>query len=230
MVANRVPRKGFLVTEIRQLEYGRRACGAPVTVGLGALGTAAALVTALHVLAGGQLDPLRNTISEYVFVPGGWLLGLSALGIAVAGFATLLGFSRAGLDRPLPVRLAFGALLLGALLAGMFPTDHGALKTVPAYIHQYSSGLLLFGIPALALCAAVAVVRRERMSRYAAMLRSTTGVVAGLLGCFLSAHLSAAPELLRQGLGLFERVLYLAELVLLGQLVYLPRRLLRGAR
>lgn len=195
----------------------------PRLIGFAALGISTGLVALLHVLGASRVDPMRDTVSEYVFVPGGWLLGCGALGLAVAAASALAGFARIGLARSGLMRLAFGVLLTGAVLVGMFPTDSGTVKTIPAYIHQYSAGLLFFGVPAVALLAAAALTRAGARG-YARSLRGTVVLVGVGLALFLFAHFGEVPEFIRATAGLAERLLFLGEVALLAQLVALPRR------
>jgi hypothetical protein len=193
-------------------------------LGFAGLGLSIALIVCLHVLASGQVDPFDETISDYVFSSEGWMLGVSALSLAVGGLGALIGLAGIGMVRSRAMRIAFSLLLLGLVLVAVFPTDRVGVVSLSAFVHRYSAGLVFFCLPIAGLLAATALTEQHRLSRYATTLRRTVWAAWVSLAVFLSSHLSLMPEFTRETLGISERVLFALELAVLAQLIYLPVR------
>jgi hypothetical protein len=194
---------------------------APVGVFLGVVGLvfAALFMGALNLVALGRMNPLNTTMSDYVFVPHvGWLFPASLFAMSVAGAGVAIGLWARGLLRGVLVRTALGLAMLGLLLAAAFRTDPGDLSvTLSAQIHRYAAGVVFFAVP----IAALLVARRleQRKSLYVSIV-----VTTALLTLFLTCHLGPMPAVLGEMSGLLQRLLFVAELVLLAQLVRVVSR------
>lgn len=194
---------------------------APIGVFLGVVGLvfAALLMGGLNLVAAGRMNPLDTTMSDYVFVPGaGWMFPASLLAMCVAGAGVGVGLWGRGLLVGVLPKLSLSLALLGLLLAAVFETDPGdASVTVSAQIHRYAAGVVFFCVP----ITTVLVGRRvaERRSLYVG-----TSVAVVLLVLFLTCHLGPMEPALGDLSGLLQRLLFCAELVLLGQLVRVVQR------
>jgi hypothetical protein len=189
---------------------------APVGVFLGVVGLvfAALLMGGLTVVAFGQMNPLDTTMSDYVFVPGaGWMFPASLLAMCLAGVGVAIGLSSRGLLSGVLPKLSLGLAMLSLVLAAAFRTDLGDLSvSMSAQIHRYSAGVVFFCVPVTA----VLVARRleNRRSLYAGAT-----IASVLLALFLTCHLGPMPDVLGEVSGLLQRLLFVAELGVLAQLV-----------
>ena len=197
---------------------------APVGVFLGVVGLvfAALFMGGLNVVAAGRMNPLDTTMSDYVFVEHvGWMFPASLLAMCFAGAGVAFGLSTHGLLRGVLPKLALGLALLGLVLAAVFPTDFGdASVSMSAQVHRYAAGVVFFCVPITAFLMA----RRTRQtSLYVGVV-----VTSVLLVLFLTCHLGPMPAAVGELSGLIQRVLFVAELVVLAQLVRLVHRRSNG--
>jgi len=194
---------------------------APVGVFLGVVGLvfAALLMVGLNIVASDRMSPLNTTMSDYVFVSGaGWMFPASLLAMCVAGAGVGVGLAARGLLRGVPPKLSLALAMLGLLLAAVFPTDLGDVSvTLSAQIHRYAAGVVFFCVPITA-----ALVARRLAQGRALYLGATVATV--LLALFLTCHLGPMADVLGELSGLLQRLLFVAELVVLGQLVRVVSR------
>lgn len=194
---------------------------APVGVFLGVVGLvfAALLMGGLNVVAYDRMNPMNTTMSDYVFVPGaGWMFPAALLAMCVAGAGAGVGLAARGLLRGLLPRLSLGLALLGLLLAAVFPTDLGDVSlTLSAQIHRYAAGVVFFCVPI------TAVLIARRLERPRSLYVGAT-VASVLLTLFLTCHLGPMPDALGKMSGLLQRLLFVSELVVLGQLMHVVSR------
>jgi uncharacterized protein DUF998 len=194
-------------------------------LGIGGLVVSAVLTVYLNVVASGQMSVLTTTMSDYVFVSGvGWMFGASLLAMCVAGIGTAVGLARVRLFGNPLLRLAIGLAVVGLVLAAVFRTDLGESLSTSAQIHRYAAGVVFFCVPIAALLVArqlrdIAFLARHRKSLYVSVIVTTV-----VLTAFLTSHLGAMPPAIQDLNGLFQRLLFAAELVLLAQLTLLPQR------
>ncbi|TDV47049.1 DUF998 domain-containing protein [Actinophytocola oryzae] len=194
---------------------------APIGVFLGAVGLvfAALLMGGLNIVAAGRMNPLDTTMSDYVFVPGaGWMFPASLLAMCVAGAGVGVGLWARGLLTGVLPKLSLSLAILGLLLAAAFRTDPGdASVSMSAQIHRYAAGVVFFCVPITAFLVARRVAARR--SLYVGVVVSSV-----LLVVFLTCHLGPMPDVLGDLSGLLQRMLFAAELVVLGQLVRVINR------
>jgi hypothetical protein len=115
-------------------------------------------------------------------------------------------------------KLSLGLAMLGLLLAAAFETDLGDESvTLTAQIHRYAAGVVFFCVPITA--ALVARRAEQRRSLYVGAVVATV-----LLALFLTCHLGPMPDALGELSGLLQRLLFVAELAVLGQLVWVVSR------
>jgi hypothetical membrane protein len=198
---------------------------APVGVFLGVVGLvfAALFMGGLNLVAAGRMNPLDTTMSDYVFVEHvGWMFPAALLAMCVAGTGVAFGLSAHGLLRGVLPKLTLGLAMLGLVLAAAFPTDLGdASVTVSAQIHRYAAGVVFVCMPIAALLVARRVERRK--SLYAGVI-----VTSVLLMLFLTCHLGPMPAAVGELSGLIQRALFVAELVVLAQLIRVVHRTANG--
>lgn len=103
----------------------------------------------LHVNGVGVIDPLETTLSDYVVLPGGYvLLGTGPLALAVASAVLAGGVDRAGLPRPGPATALLRTGGVALVLVALFPTHEpgttaGLVSTVP----RLASGWVVLALP-----------------------------------------------------------------------------------
>lgn len=188
----------------------------------GGLVTGGVLITLLtmaylHLAGAGLVDPVDHTISDYVVVPGGYvLLGVAAAALAGASVALASALSNAGLPRPGPPAALLNSAAAALVLVAVFPTNiPGTEAGVVANVHRVAGGWVFAALP----LAAWLVARRARAGAdWAASARVLTlwsGVTGLLSVAFLLSHV---PIVIGTSSGFplvggFERVLYAAVMV-----------------
>jgi hypothetical protein len=108
---------------------------------------AVVLFAVLQVAALGRLDPVRTTISDLIFAPGGrWLFPVAGL-LMAAGSAAVAVLLTAGRRRGAAALVTLWCA--GLLLVTAFPTDPpGAPGTsVPALLHRYAGLVMYLALP-----------------------------------------------------------------------------------
>lgn len=212
LTARSLPVRGVVLTAPRPAPVG-------VFLGVAGLVFAALLMGGLNVVAFDRMNPMSTTMSDYVFVPGaGWLFPASLLAMCVAGLGVWVGLAARGLLSGVLPKLSLGFAMLGLLLAAVFETDLGDTSvTLSAHIHRYAAGVVFFCVP----ITAALVARRVESGR---SLRVGAVVTSVLLALFLTCHLGPMPDALGEMSGLLQRMLFVAELGVLGQLVRVVSR------
>ncbi|MFC4853160.1 DUF998 domain-containing protein [Actinophytocola glycyrrhizae] len=207
LTSRSLPARGVVLTAPRPAPVG-------VFLGVAGLVFAALLMGGLNIVAADRMSPLNTTMSDYVFVPGaGWMFPAALLAMCVAGVGVAVGLAARGLLHGVLPKLALSLAMLGLLLAAVFPTDLGAVSvTLSAQIHRYAAGVVFFCVPITAVLIARRLERRRALYVGAA-------VATVLLTLFLTCHLGPMPDALGELSGLLQRLLFVAELVVLGQLV-----------
>ncbi|AHH94673.1 hypothetical protein BC739_007574 [Kutzneria viridogrisea] len=177
----------------------------------------------LHLESSGQLNPLKHTISDYVFAhQGARLFDTSALALAIGSASLLTGLAGAGLVRGAPLTVLLLVWCGGLIVAVLFPTDPvDGVQSISGAVHRWA-GTLFF--PCLSLAGFLLAKRCqvtpgwERFSRTVLRLSVASTVV---LATFALIQLSInRPDLmpfdgLRNYLGLAERILFAVDMALL---------------
>jgi len=193
--------------------------------GIGGIIASAMLMAYLNIVASGQMSVLNTTMSDYVFVSGiGWMFGASLLAMCVAGIGTAIGLARVRLFGNPLLRLAIGLAVVCLVLAAVFRTDLGESVSTSAQIHRYAAGVVFFCVPIAALLVTRQLTHIAFLARYRKSLYVNVLVTTVVLTAFLTSHLGAMPEAIQELNGLFQRLLFAAELALLTQLALLPQR------
>jgi hypothetical protein len=191
---------------------GETAVGACVAIALLALAL-------LHVTGSGTLDPLDRTISDYVFLPGGYaLLGLAGVALAVASFVLARGLHRGALPDPGPPGALLVSVAVALVLVAVFPThDPATTAGLVSTVHRAAGGWVLVMVP----LAGWMVARRARTApewqAAAPAVARCAGTAAALSALFL---LSLLPIVIGGSpgfplLGGVQRVLYAVVMLVL---------------
>lgn len=170
----------------------RAAAARPAGAVLAALALAVAPLAGLHLAGAGVIDPVHDTISGFVEVPGGY--GLLAAGLGGLAVAAL---PLAGALAALPGTRAVRALLVswaGAVaLAAVFPTNlPGTPVDTAALVHRYAGAWLFAALPVAGLLLA------RRCAGRSARVLAAVALVAGAASAALILNylplLAGAPE------------------------------------
>lgn len=147
----------------------------------------------LHVVSIGELNPIRHTISDYVFVDGGAsMLAATALTLAAASTVLLLSLRDVGRS----ASWLMGLWSAGLTVATIFPTDPDGVPTsFSGLVHRYAGAVMFVSLP----LAALLISRRNPKLRRLAILSG------GASAAFLLSHVSIYGFAAR---GLAERVLF----------------------
>ncbi|WP_433781101.1 DUF998 domain-containing protein [Actinomycetospora sp. CA-101289] len=202
-----------------------RLVTAGARAGVAAVALALVLIGALHLVGPtSRIDPVRRTISEYALVGGGWLFDVAVVGLALGSAAVLAALVAARLTplRSLPTAL-LGAWCLGLLLVVAFEKTNWSIgPSFAGYVHRYASLVAFLALPLGALLLA----RRHRVDPPARPFR--TGVRWGswlalasflpIVGAIAARTLTGVPWWRAVPLGLLERGLALAEVLVVGLL------------
>jgi hypothetical protein len=183
------------------------------------------LVTALvlHVTLAGEVDPVRQVISDYALSGGSGGFAVCALTMAAGTGFLLAGLTRAGLPVTRPVVALAAAWGAGLTLCAFFPTiPTGAPMTLSAGVHRYAGLVLFVSLPATAGLLARGAANHPVHHGLAARLQRNTDWAWAALAVFL---LSQLPVLLASSRGfdgplfqgLAERLVFAGYLVLLGE-------------
>ncbi|GAA2691766.1 hypothetical protein GCM10010428_68530 [Actinosynnema pretiosum subsp. pretiosum] len=184
---------------------------APRALAVAALAVSPFPVVYLHLSSGGTISPVQNTISDYVSVSGGtWLLGFTALALAVGSIALLVGMVRSGLPRRGPVAVLIGLWAAGLAVVAVFPTDPvGAPTSVTGLVHRYAGAVMFASLPIAGWLVSRAFLPSPLLRR----LSILAGFASGAFMLSHTAVLGAGSGLVL--LGLFERVLFVVLYALL---------------
>lgn len=210
---------------VREAATARRPSVFAVRLGLSGIVLSALFMTQLTVVAWDRMNVLNTTMSDYVFVPRvGWMFGAAVLCMCVAGLGAMAGLAVIRLLGNGLLRLALGLAVLGSLLAALFRTDVGESLSTSAQIHRYAAGVVFFCVPIAAFLLARTLTGVGYLARDRKLLYANVIVTAVVLTLFMTSHFGVMPELLQELNGAFQRLLFVLELILLGQIVLLPLR------
>jgi hypothetical protein len=173
----------------------------------------------LHAIGSGTLDPLSRTISDYVFLPGGYaLLGVAGLALAVAAIVLAAGLRRGALPDAGPPSALLMSMAGALALVTVFPThDPSTSAGLVSTVHRAAGGWVLVVLPQ----AVWMIARRARtapgwtaaapvLTRCAVV---TTALSAGFLLLLLPIVIGGSPGF--PLLGGVQRVLYAVVMLVL---------------
>ena len=167
----------------------------------------------IHIVGSGQIDPLDSTLSALVFVDGyGWMFGVSVLAMAGAAAGLVMLAPRS----QVLLRSTLALVAFCCVLVAVFPTNRSGPLTVSAEIHRYAAGVAFFCVPLAALLVAG---RLERVDVHRRWLMRAMAATAGLLVVFLVSHFGLVPEVMQEMRGVFQRAMFVVQLVVLALLL-----------
>ncbi|GAA4435300.1 hypothetical protein GCM10023148_41770 [Actinokineospora soli] len=183
-------------------------------MGFVGLALSAVFMLGVHIVGSGQIDAVGSTLSTLVFVDGyGWMFGASVLAMAVAAVG-LVSLSEGLLRNTLAV------VAVCCVLVAVFPTNRSGPLTVSAEIHRYAAGVAFFLVPVAALLVIRRLGRGTVERRW--LVRSMAGTAA-LLVVFLVSHFGVVPEAMQDMRGVFQRMMFVLQLLILAQLLRTQR-------
>jgi hypothetical protein len=178
----------------------------------------------LHLEASGQLNPIKHTISDYVFAEqGARYFDTSLLALTVGSIALMVGLTVAGIVRGMVLTVLVTVWCAGLAVALLFPTDPSPdVQSISGTVHRWAA---IFFFPCLS-AAGFLLARRcqltpgwERLAPVVLRLSMASTIV---LGTFALIQLAInEPEMLpflgfvRNYLGLAERILFGIDMALL---------------
>lgn len=211
---------------------GRTGTGGSAVAG----GIAVALVVMayLHITGSATVDPVEATISDYVGVPGGYvLLGTAAFALTAGAVALAAGLRPAALPDPGPPATMLLSGSAALVLVAVFPTNAPDTPAgVVANLHRVAGGWVFAALP----LAGWMVARRARLADawrpLAPLLTGVAGATGVLSAVFLLSHL---PIVIGTSpgfplLGGMERVLYASVMLVLLVTARATRLAVDGAR
>ena len=195
---------------------------------LGGIGLAVAISIDLHLRLSGQVSPIWQTLSEYVYGRLGDgsaapLFSAMCLALTAGSLALLAGIAKEHRPDTGVVCVLLGTWSAGLLVCGLVPVDpDGQARTLAGQVHNIAALTAFVALPA----AAFVLTRRGRercpweprrttIRRLAAASFTSVAVVLG--GFVLTLVIGPAHQ--EVTLGLFERLLFTIDVALLLTMV-----------
>jgi hypothetical protein len=200
-------------------------------VALGAIGWGLFTAVVLHVIS--SRDPVYDTLSSYTVTDRGeGMLGASVLSLAVGSLAVLGALQVAGVPLSRTTRLLLTLWALGMAAAAVFPASYPeAPDPVSGEIHLYACLTAFCSLPGAAISLLEPLRGRPERVALVRAIRLTAGAFALFATSFVFVRLSEAGVApFREisdafPIGVMQRLLLLADIVLLGTLLWLATRL-----
>jgi hypothetical protein len=184
-------------------------------VALGAIGWGLFTAVVLHVVS--SRNPVYDTLSSYTVTDRGeGLLGASVLSLAIGSLAVLGALQVAGVPLSRTTRLLLALWALGMAAAAIFPASYPeAPDPVSGEIHLYACLVAFCSLPGAAISLLEPLRGRPERVALVRAIRLSAGAFALFALSFVFVRLS----------GVMQRLLLLADVVLLGTLLWLATRL-----
>ncbi|MFJ7210929.1 DUF998 domain-containing protein [Amycolatopsis sp. NPDC098790] len=195
---------------------------------LGGIGLAVAISIDLHLRLSGQVSPVWQTLSEYVYGKLGHgsaapLFSVMCLALSLGSVALLAGIAKAHRPGTTAVCVLLGVWSAGLLVCGLVPVDpDGQARSTAGQVHNLAALTAFVVLPAAAFVLTKQgrercpwEPRRTTIRRLAAASFASVGVVLG--GFVLTLVLGPANQ--EVTLGLFERLLFTIDVALLLTMV-----------
>ncbi len=200
-------------------------------VALGAIGWGLFTAVVLHIIS--SHDPVYDTLSSYTVTDRGeGMLAASVLSLAIGSLAVLGALHVAGVPLSRTTRLLLALWSLGMAAAAVFPASYPeAPDPVSGEIHLYACLVAFLSLPGAAISLLEPLRGRPERGALVLAIRLTAGAFALFAVSFVFVRLSEAGIPPFPGLsdalpiGVTQRVLLLADVVLLLTLLRLATRL-----
>jgi hypothetical protein len=197
-------------------------------VALGGIGLAVAFSIDLLLRLSGQVSPIWQTLSEYVYGKLGTssaapLFSVMCLALSFGSVALLAGIAKAHRPGTTTVCVLLGVWSAGLLVCGLVPVDpDGQARSLAGQVHNIAALTAFVALPAAAFVLTKKgrercpwEPRRTTIRRLATASFASVGVVLG--GFVLTLVLGPAQQDVT--LGLFERLLFTVDVALLLTMV-----------
>ena len=178
----------------------------------------------LHLESSGQLNPIKHTISDYVFAQqGSRYFDTSLVALTIGSVALMVGLAGAGIVRGTVLIVLVTVWCVGLAVALVFPTDPtDGVQSLSGAVHRWAA---IFFFPCLS-AAGFLLARRCQLTRgwerFAPVVLRLAMASTIVLGTFALIQLAInEPEMLpflgfvRNYLGLAERILFGIDMALL---------------
>ncbi|GHG05280.1 MULTISPECIES: DUF998 domain-containing protein [Amycolatopsis] len=188
-------------------------------VALGGIGVAVAISIDLHLRLSGQVSPIWQTLSEYVYGKLGTssaapLFSVMCLALSLGSVALLAGIAKAHRPGTTAVCVLLGVWSAGLLVCGLVPVDpDGQARSLAGQVHNVAALTAFIALPTAAFVLTKKnrercpwEPRRTTIRRLATASLAAVGVVLGGFVFTLT-------------LGLFERLLFTVDVALLLTMV-----------
>ena len=188
-------------------------------IALGGIGLAVTISIDLHLRLSGQVSPIWQTLSEYVYGKLGTssaapLFSIMCLALSLGSVALLAGIAKAHRPGTTAVCVLLGVWSAGLLVCGLVPVDpDGQARSLAGQVHNIAALTAFVALPAAAFVLTKKgrercpwEPRRTTIRRLAAASFVAVGVVLGGFVFTLT-------------LGLFERLLFSVDVALLLTMV-----------
>ncbi|MEU4251637.1 DUF998 domain-containing protein [Amycolatopsis sp. NPDC026612] len=197
-------------------------------IALGGIGLAVAISIALHLRLSGQVSPVWQTLSEYVYGKFGTssaapVFSVMCLALSLGSVALLAGIAKAHRRGTTAVCVLLGVWSAGLLVCGLVPVDpDGQARSLSGQVHNFAALTAFVALPAAAFVLTRKgregcpwEPRRTTIRRLATASFASVGIVLG--GFVLTLVLGPAHQDVT--LGLFERLLFTIDVALLLTMV-----------
>lgn len=197
-------------------------------VAVGGIGLAVAISIDLHLRLSGQVSPVWQTLSEYVYGKLGTssaapLFSVMCLALSFGSVALLAGIGKAHRPGTTAVCVLLGVWSAGLLVCGLVPVDpDGQARSLAGQVHNIAALTAFVALPAAAFVLTKKgrercpwEPRRTTIRRLATASFASVGVV--LAGFVITLVLGPAQQDVT--LGLFERLLFSIDVALLLTMV-----------
>jgi hypothetical protein len=168
----------------------------------------------------GQVNPVRDPVSDYVFHgAGGPLFPVAVLLLIAGGVAVAAGAKQVSVPRELVTQVLFGLWCAGLLLVATFHGNRTSNDpTVHGEIHRFGGAVFLTCLPLAGWRLARSLAAERRWAGPARWMRWTA-----LLGVVTAAAFGASQIITWLPAGLLERFALVAELLMLVTLAVTVR-------
>ncbi|EWM13360.1 hypothetical protein KUTG_03664 [Kutzneria sp. 744] len=190
----------------------------------------------LHLESSGQLNPIKHTISDYVFADqGSRYFDTSLVALTIGSIALMVGLAGVGIIRGTVLIVLVSVWCLGLAVALVFPTDPtDGIQSISGAVHRWAA---IFFFPCLSAAGFLLAGRCQLTSgweRFAPTVLRLAMASTIVLGTFALIQLAInEPDMLpflgfvKNYLGLAERILFGIDMALL---FVLGAALWRGAK
>ncbi|HET6710052.1 DUF998 domain-containing protein [Amycolatopsis sp.] len=188
-------------------------------IALGGIGLAVTISIDLHLRLSGQVSPIWQTLSEYVYGKLGTasaapLFSVMCLALSLGSVALLAGIAKAHRPGTTAVCVLLGVWSAGLLVCGLVPVDpDGQARSLAGQVHNIAALTAFVALPAAAF-----VLTKKGRERCPWEPRRTT-IRRLAAASFVSVGVVLGGFVFTLTLGLFERLLFTIDVALLLTMV-----------